>query len=52
MKTFRWLAASAIALSAVPLTAATVSFSQQRLSEVDKTLGSDAFQGRGTASAG
>jgi Zn-dependent M28 family amino/carboxypeptidase len=42
--------ASAIALAAVPLTAATVSFSQQRLAEVDKALASDAFQGRGTAS--
>lgn len=50
MTTFRWLTASAIALAAVPLAAATSGgFSVQRLSEVDKTLASDAFQGRGTA---
>jgi Zn-dependent M28 family amino/carboxypeptidase len=52
MKTFRWLAASAMALAAVPLAAASMDgFSPQRLSDVDKTLSSDAFQGRGTASA-
>ena len=51
MKTLRWLAASAIALAA-PLTAASMGgFSPARLSEIDKTLSSDAFQGRGTASA-
>src|SRR5881628_1163440 len=48
MKTFRWLAASAIALAAGPLTAASMgSFSPYRLSEIDKTISSDAFEGRG-----
>ena len=47
MKTYRWLAASAIVL-AVPVTAASMDgFSPQRLSEHVKTLGSDAFEGRG-----
>jgi Zn-dependent M28 family amino/carboxypeptidase len=47
MKTFRLFAASAIALTA-PLVAAPVgSFSPQRLSDVDKTISSDAFEGRG-----
>ncbi len=50
MKTFLWLTASAMALAAVPLSAASMgSFSPQHLSDVDKTLASDAFQGRGTA---
>jgi Zn-dependent M28 family amino/carboxypeptidase len=48
VKTFRWLAASAIALTAVPLTAASMGgFSPQRLAEVDKFISSDDFQGRG-----
>ncbi|MEO8454227.1 MAG: M28 family metallopeptidase [Sphingomicrobium sp.] len=48
MKTFRWLAASATALAAVPLTAASMgTFSPYRLSEIDKTISSDAFEGRG-----
>jgi Zn-dependent M28 family amino/carboxypeptidase len=48
VKTFRWLAASAIALAAVPLTAASMgTFSPSRLSEIDKTISSDAFEGRG-----
>jgi hypothetical protein len=48
MKTFRLLAASAIALVAVPLSAASMDgFSPQRLAEVDKTISSDAFEGRG-----
>jgi Zn-dependent M28 family amino/carboxypeptidase len=52
VKTFRWLAATALALAAVPLTAASMGgFSPARLSEVDRTVASDAFQGRGTASA-
>jgi Zn-dependent M28 family amino/carboxypeptidase len=47
---FRWLAASAIAIAAVPLTAATMGpFSAQRLSDIDKTISSDAFEGRGPA---
>ncbi|MCH8615936.1 M28 family metallopeptidase [Sphingomonas sp. SM33] len=48
MKTFRWLAGSALALVAVPLLAApTGTFSPQRLSQHVQTLGSDAFEGRG-----
>ena len=47
MKTFRWLAASAIAL--VPFTAASAEISAQRLSDVDKYISSDAFEGRGPA---
>jgi Zn-dependent M28 family amino/carboxypeptidase len=44
------LAASAIALIAVPLAAATTSgISAQRLSDVDKFISSDAFEGRGPA---
>ena len=50
MNRFRWFAASAMALSAAPLAAApTGGFSTERLSNVDKMLSSDAFQGRGTA---
>ena len=50
MKTFRWLAATAIALTALPVAAAsTGAFSTQRLAEVDKTISSDAFEGRGPA---
>jgi len=53
MKASRWLLGSAVALAAVPFAAAaqTGSFSPQRLSDIDKTISSDAFQGRGTASA-
>jgi Zn-dependent M28 family amino/carboxypeptidase len=48
VKTFRWLAGSALALAAVPLLAAPAgSFSPQRLSQHVQTLGSDAFEGRG-----
>jgi Zn-dependent M28 family amino/carboxypeptidase len=48
MKTFRLLAATAIALAAVPLSAASMDgFSPQRLAEIDKTISSDAFEGRG-----
>ena len=50
MKTFRWLTASAIALVAVPLVAASSgSFSPKRLSDIDKTISSDAFEGRAPA---
>jgi Zn-dependent M28 family amino/carboxypeptidase len=50
MRTFRLFAASAIALAAVPLVAAPMgSFSPQRLSDIDKTISSDAFEGRGPA---
>jgi Zn-dependent M28 family amino/carboxypeptidase len=48
MKTFRWLAASAIALAAASVSAATMGgFSPTRMAEVDKTISSDAFEGRG-----
>ena len=47
---FRLLAATAIVLAAAPLAAATTSgISPQRLSDIDKTISSDAFQGRGPA---
>src|SRR3954462_7573282 len=50
MTSFRLLAATAIALTAVPLTAATTGqISPQRLSDVDKFISSDAFEGRGPA---
>jgi Zn-dependent M28 family amino/carboxypeptidase len=50
MNKFRWLAATAIALTAIPLTAApTGQTSAQRMSDVDKTISSDAFEGRGPA---
>jgi Zn-dependent M28 family amino/carboxypeptidase len=52
VRTSHWLLASALAFAAVPVAAApAASFSTQRLSEIDKHLSSDAFQGRGTASA-
>jgi Zn-dependent M28 family amino/carboxypeptidase len=52
VRTTRWLLASAIALVAVPVAAASApGFSTQRLSEIDKQVSSDAFQGRGTAAA-
>jgi Zn-dependent M28 family amino/carboxypeptidase len=48
MNKFRWLAASAIALAAVPLAAASMDgFSPQRMAQVDKTISADDFQGRG-----
>jgi Zn-dependent M28 family amino/carboxypeptidase len=50
LTTARWLLASAIAVSAVPVAAQhRGAFSTQRLSEIDKAISSDAFQGRGTA---
>jgi Zn-dependent M28 family amino/carboxypeptidase len=50
VKTFRWLAASAIALVALPAAAADMGgFSPARLSQHVKTLGSDAYEGRGPA---
>jgi Zn-dependent M28 family amino/carboxypeptidase len=53
VKSFRWLAATAIALAAVPLAAqSTASFSPQRLSQHVQTLGSDAFEGRAPATSG
>jgi Zn-dependent M28 family amino/carboxypeptidase len=47
---FRLFAATAIALTAVPLAAApSGTISPQRLSDVDKFISSDAFEGRGPA---
>jgi Zn-dependent M28 family amino/carboxypeptidase len=48
VKKFHWLAASAIALTTVPVTAtSTGTFDPARLSQHVQTLGSDAYQGRG-----
>jgi len=48
--TARWLLATATLIAAVPVTAQhTGAFSTERLSQVDKMISSDAFQGRGTA---
>ena len=55
MTKFRWLAATAVALIAVPLSGApTGTFSPQRLSAIDKFISSDAFEGRepGTRAGG
>ena len=49
MTTSRWLAASALALLAVPAIAQTGGFSVKRLSDIDRTISSDAFEGRGPA---
>jgi hypothetical protein len=50
VKTNAWLLASALMFATVPASAQhTGAFSTQRLSEVDKQLSSDAFQGRGPA---
>ena len=50
MKKLPWLAATALVLAAGPLTAAsTGGFSPQRLSDIDKFISSDAFEGRGPA---
>jgi len=48
MKKFHWLTASALALVAAPLAAASIgNFSPYRLSEIDKTISTDAYEGRG-----
>ncbi|WP_223276413.1 hypothetical protein [Sphingomonas daechungensis] len=53
MKTVSLFAATALAIVAVPVSAAdTGSFSPQRLSQHVQTLGSDAFQGRAPATEG
>jgi len=50
VRTARWLIATAIAFTAVPVAAQHLgAFSTERLSQVDKAISSDAFQGRGTA---
>jgi len=53
MKMFRLFAATALVLASASLAAQpTATFSPQRLSQHVKTLGSDAFEGRGPATAG
>jgi len=48
MSKFHWLTVSAIALAATSLSAASIgSFSPYRLSEIDKTISADDYQGRG-----
>jgi Zn-dependent M28 family amino/carboxypeptidase len=48
--TFHWLATGAMILAATPAGAAPASsFSPQRLSDIDRTISSDAFEGRGPA---
>jgi len=48
MNRFHWLTVSAIALAATSLSAASMgSFSPYRLSEIDKTISADDYQGRG-----
>src|SRR6478672_12784332 len=50
MKNFRWFVGTAIALTAIPVVAAsTDGISAQRMSDVDKFISSDAFEGRGPA---
>jgi Zn-dependent M28 family amino/carboxypeptidase len=50
MKNFRWFVGTAIALTAIPVVAAsTGGISAQRMSDVDKFISSDAFEGRGPA---
>ena len=49
MKTTTFLAAAAIALAASAGAAPTGPFSAQRLSDIDRTISSDAFEGRGPA---
>jgi len=48
MNKLHWLAATASILAAAA-TAAPADFSAQRLSDIDKTISSDAFEGRGPA---
>jgi len=50
VRTARWLLATAMLTAAVPAAAqSSAAFSTQRLSQVDKVISSDAFQGRGPA---
>ena len=51
VKMTRLALATAIAACAIPAAAAPAAFSTQRLSEIDRQLSSDAFQGRGPATA-
>jgi Zn-dependent M28 family amino/carboxypeptidase len=48
MKTFRWVATTAIALTAATASAASMDgFNPQRMADIDRTISSDAFEGRG-----
>ena len=48
MKNLRWIAGSAMALAAASVSAASMGgFSPYRLSQIDKTISADDFQGRG-----
>ena len=49
MKTSHLLVATALALAVPAFAAPTGGFSPQRLSDIDKTISSDAFEGRGPA---
>ena len=50
MTTYRWFVGTALALTALPVVAASSGgISAQRLSDVDKFISSDAFEGRGPA---
>ena len=50
MKKARWFAAGLLALTAAPLIAASMDgFSPERLKQIDRTISSDAFEGRGPA---
>ena len=49
MKTFRFLAATAVAIAAAPLTAQTVAFDPDRIRRHVQTLSADTFEGRGPA---
>lgn len=50
MKKARWFAAGVLALTAAPLIAASMDgFSPERLKQIDRTISSDAFEGRGPA---
>src|SRR6476661_1146654 len=50
MKNFRWFVGTALALTAIPVVAtSTGGISAQRMSDVDKLISSDAFEGRGPA---
>jgi Zn-dependent M28 family amino/carboxypeptidase len=52
VRTTGWLLASAIAIAAIPVAAAPMAgFSTERLSQIDKMVSSDAFQGRGPGTA-
>jgi Zn-dependent M28 family amino/carboxypeptidase len=52
MKTFHWISAAALALAAPIAAQSTATFSPERLAQHVKTLGSDAFEGRGPATEG